>query len=270
MVSLVKETVKLFIKGEYRWIPSSLAFHFFLSFIPIIFLTIILSVKQIITDDFILKMLHENENMSVLLDDFLVYVEQDFANVSLTTLVLLIGYSLYLSSNGIVGVMHAVSSFYGFKRVNFLIVKVVAFFTNLLLLFAFIALSVISSFLPRVLLIFRIDLGINIFLAYISVLPVIYIVVHFIYILVSLGKLRSKDIYKGAVFTTIAIYVVLIFTTYFMQLGRVSVIYGSLASIVFIAYFIYYMCYVIYLGIAINVAEYRIKHEEVLEYDIKD
>ena len=72
-------------------------------------------------------------------------------------------------------------------------------------------------------------------------------------------KIKSKYVNYGALFATIAIIVIsTIYSAYVNDIAHYDIIYGSLANIIILMLLVYFISYVIILGIAINSNYYKI------------
>ncbi|MEG0283789.1 MAG: YhjD/YihY/BrkB family envelope integrity protein [Erysipelotrichales bacterium] len=260
MKELCIRTVKLIKKGDYRWIPSSLSFYFIVSIIPMIFSILLILVRYAVDKESILRIFDGTDTISIFFRDFLIYINEGFSNVNIIVLIGLLLYSTFLSSNGIRGVMYAINSFFGLKKLSYVKATALSYIVSLLFIMLLFAGVIFISLLPPFIDLIKVDL--NITKTYIFVLPIIYLVIHFTYRTVSGFDLKSKDIYKGALFSSIFIYIIVVFSSYFVYLSKASVIFGSLAALILLSHFILYISYGIYFGIAINVADLQLRQEK--------
>lgn len=256
---LAVRSFELITKGKFSWIPSSLAFQFFISFIPLLFVLIIFVTQHIVNDKYILASLSKIGPIGPIMNNFINYVQNDFGNVNIITLLILIGYSIYLSSGAISGIMYAVESFYGFKQRHFVITKLIAVLINILLIILILLTILVVNILPSVLDFLNINIGYNYLL--IMLLPILFIIILAVFYMVCVFRVKLSDLYKGALFSTIAIYIIIIGANFLLFSQNRDLIYGSLASMILIAYFIYFVSQFIYFGLSINVADYQLKQE---------
>lgn len=256
---LAVRSFELITKGKFSWIPSSLAFQFFISFIPLLFVLIIFVTQHIVNDQYILASLSKIGPIGPIMNNFINYVRNDFGNVNIITLLILIGYSIYLSSGAISGIMYAVESLYGFKQHHFVLTKLIAVLINILLIVLILLTILVVNILPSVLDFLNINIGYNYLL--IMLLPILFIIILAVFYMVCVFRVKLRDLYKGALFSTIAIYIIIIGANFLLFSKNRDLIYGSLASMILIAYFIYFVSQFIYFGLSINVADYQLKQE---------
>ena len=88
---------------------------------------------------------------------------------------------------------------------------------------------------------------------------IIFITIKIIYTMAPDKKIKSKYVNYGALFATIAIIVIsTIYSAYVNNIAHYDIIYGSLANIIILMLLVYFISYVIILGIAINSNYYKI------------
>ena len=87
---------------------------------------------------------------------------------------------------------------------------------------------------------------------------VTYILLKLLYALAPDTKVSSKTVTKGALFTTIGwMLVTALYSYYANNLANYSVFYGSLANLIILMVWIYIISYILVIGIAINVSDYK-------------
>ncbi|MGL4382368.1 MAG: YhjD/YihY/BrkB family envelope integrity protein, partial [Bacilli bacterium] len=204
MKALILETIAILREGKHRWIPSSISFYFIISIIPLFFIFLILAANTDIESDWLFNLLSKNEEFNTFLNDLTSYININYSNTSMITLILLLSYSIYLSSNAITGLIHSINSFFNFEKRNFIITKIYSIIINLLIIILLTTVIFIINILPLFLKLFDIELGF--YFSYLIALPVLYIVIYAIYLLSSNFRLRFNEINKGAIFTSISIY----------------------------------------------------------------
>lgn len=259
MKKLVLKTIEIHRKGEYKWIPSSLAFYLYLSFIPLLFAILIVGIKYLNINVEVLTEYINIESFDSILKEFIGYVRGGFGNVGIIALVALLLYSIYVASGGVEGVMYASNSFFGFEQVSLIRSKILSFLVIIIILVSVLAMVLFISIVPIVFNFLNIESDYSV--TFFVVLPTLYLIIHLIFYLVSNFRLKAKQIYKGALFTTIGITVLLALSSLIFTMGTTSVIYGSLAILILLGHFFLYIGYCIYFGLAINVASYELEKE---------
>lgn len=179
---------------------------------------------------------------------------------------MLIGF--YVASNGTENLIIASNILYKTENSNYIKRKVKAVFMNFWLLILFVVVLLImafGSFILTKLLAFGV-LGkfilnnytlitiVKLLFAFI----VIFITIKIIYTMALESKIKSKFVNAGALFATFAIMVVTsIYSFYVTNIAHYDIIYGSLSSIAILMLLIYFISYIIVLGIAINHNYYK-------------
>lgn len=261
MKKIIFRTIELIKIGKYRWIPSSLAFYFLISFIPLLFSIVIVLIRYVTNEEEIVRSIIKVEELQPYISKFIEYIRDDFSDISVVALILLLLYSTFLSSNGIKGVIYAVNSFFGFEKISYLKTSILSYLVALIILVSILVMVLFISIVPSIVELLNINVTFT--RSYIYIPVIVYIIMHLIYAIVSDFRLKASQIYKGALFTTIVISFLLVLSSYLFYQTRVSIIYGSLAIIVLVSHFTLYISYAIYIGIAINVASYQMEQESI-------
>ena len=86
---------------------------------------------------------------------------------------------------------------------------------------------------------------------------IIFVLLKILFTLAPNSAIPSRTMNKGAYFTTISwVTITLIYTAYISTVGNYNVFYGSLANIIVLMMWIYFLSYTLVIGIAINSEEY--------------
>ncbi len=177
-----------------------------------------------------------------------------------------------LASNGSHAIILASNALYEFPEDDFVKrrVKAVFLIAILVVLFAFIIVvlaygNVIAKFIID--LFDLSSLATSVYTAF-SILkwPVamffIYWTIKLVYVIAPDWQILSKNTTKGALFATTGwIIATAVFSYYVSHFANYDIFYGSLSSIVILMIWVYVISYILVLGIAINVKEYRDKEE---------
>lgn len=87
---------------------------------------------------------------------------------------------------------------------------------------------------------------------------VMFITIKLIYVIAPDWKILSRNTTKGALFTTLGWTIATaIFSYYVVHFANYDIFYGSLSNIIILMIWVYVLSYVLVIGIAINVKEYR-------------
>lgn len=249
-------------KPEMGVLPGHLAFSLMLSLVPTLTLiTYVASVFHFSMDfigDFITKAF-----------------SQDFANLLLGTnlavsadwkfvVTLIVGY--VIASNGAAALILSSNTIYGIQNDTFVKRRIKAFLMILIIILLFIFLLIFNVFGNNIIEMLDLmdlnkDIVTNVTLV-ISVLkgPISWFIVFiFIKILFTMAPdkgIRSHEVNKGAIFTTVGFIVVTyIYSLYATHFARYDVFYGNLASIVVLMIWLYLLSYIITIGLAFNYRE---------------
>lgn len=249
---------------NYTWIPSSLAFYFFIAFIPFLFSIIFLSIKYINIDVNWITNILNVEGIKPLIENLIYYIENEIGEPSLILVIVFLIYSLYVSGKGMSAVIYAINSFFGFSIPSLIKTTLIAYIMIIGITIAIFAMLLIASILPAISRLFPFNF--NFTFVYLLSIPFLYAIIHIIYVVVTDFRLKSKHIYKGALLTTFLIVLLLGFSNIIFRVGTTaSIVYGSLAIIILVGHFFLYLGFSIYFGIALNVASYKLEQDQLEE-----
>ncbi len=175
-----------------------------------------------------------------------------------------------LASNGAHAIITASNALYGFPPDDFVRRRVKAVFLIFILVILITFLIVILTYgntLAKIIIdVLNIVHSANLIYWLFATIkwPVAMILIFFtiklIYAIAPDWQILSKNTTKGALFTTAGwIVATAIFSYYVSHFANYDIFYGSLSSIVIFMIWIYVISYILVLGIAINVKEYRDK-----------
>lgn len=84
-------------------------------------------------------------------------------------------------------------------------------------------------------------------------LIVMYLTIKLIYIIAPDDRIKGKYVTKGALFTTISwLAVTIIFSYYINHIANYNLIYGSLANVVILLFWLYILAYIFVIGLFLN------------------
>lgn len=260
---------KIIRKPEMEVLPGHLAFSFVLSIVPT--LTILTYIASIFHFD-----LH-------FINDFITQAfSQEFANMLLGTnmvisadwnffLTLIIAY--IIASNGAASVIASSNMIYGIKNSSFLKRRLKSLVMILIIILLFVFLLIFSVFGNKIIEMLQImDISEKIITNITLIISVLkgpiswFIIFFFIKIIFTMApdkKIRSNEVNKGAIFTTVGFVVVTyIYSLYTTNFARYDVFYGNLASIVVLMIWLYLLSYIFTIGLALNYREEEITLEK--------
>lgn len=262
MKKIIVNTIKLIKKGEFSWIPSSLAFYLLLSIVPLLLSIIIIVMNYFsIQIDEMLELIKDYQIYDIL-HDYFTSSSTLFSNIPLVTALVILVYTLFLSSRGLYGLSNAVEKIYNFKKMNIIYKRIYAYITTVIIVIAILGMILFAGVLPF--LFSLLNIKVTFIYTYIITFIILYFVIHLIYLLVTQFRLNNKEVFLGALFSTITIYLLLVFSNLFFYKANFNVLFGSFAIILLITQFFFYVSFCLYIGILINKVVIDIKKESSL------
>lgn len=248
-------------------LPGNLAFFLILSLAPLISLfgmvasSLSLSTSSI--TDYISNFL-PFEIVNIISPFF------DVTNINITNILFVI-LGLYVASNASESLITASNMLYKKQNKNYIYRRIKALFMTfwLLILFVFVLIVLaFGSFILTKILSFGIlskfisnNYSLILILKTIIAFFVIFITIKILYTMAPDIKIKSKYVNYGSFFATIAIIVVTTgYSLYVNNIAHYDVIYGSLANIAILMLLVYFISYIIVLGIAINNNYYQLNN----------
>lgn len=247
-------------------LPGNLAFYLILSLIPII------SLIGIITSSINLSASGVIDYLSGILPIEVAEILVNILNrkdAGTTSLIFFI-VGFYVASNGPDSLITASSILYKKENSNYIFRRIKAlfmtFFIIFLVIFSLIVLAFGSFILTNILNYGVIgkfiinNYAIITLFKFLLAFIFIFLIIKIIYTISS--QVKSKYVNIGALFATIFIILVTtIYSFYVTNIGHYDIIYGSLSSIAILMFLIYFISYVLVLGIAINNQYYKIENK---------
>lgn len=254
-----KYALDLFFSKEMGILPSGLAFSFFFAVIPIISMLFYFLTSFNFSMDAIQNFLNQTfpSGVANLLQP--VFIE-DLSVSSLVTLV----FGLIVTVNGCLAITIACNTIYGIPNAPYYkrLLKGLLLASIMVLLLAFIVIVPLlgNSFIKLLgtfgNFISENEFLINIIYIMLQVpisLLVMYFLIKLIYLIAPDQKTNSRFATKGAIFTTVSwLILTIVFSYYINNIARYDLVYGNLANIVILLFWIYLLAYVFVIGIVIN------------------
>ncbi len=260
LISSLRRAIRL---QELFVLPGNLAFFLVISIAPLIMLFGLLASLFSLSTDRLANFFGVALPAGV--NDLL----SPFLSSSFTTNnVLFVILGLYIASNGMGCLIYISDILYKIKGTGYISRKVKSIFMNFWLLFLFLVVLVIMAFgsfiLTKILAFGPLGTFINNNYPLITVIKlvfafiVIFMVIKIIYTLAPDIKIKSAYVNAGTLFSTIAImFGTSVYSFYVTNIARYDILYGSLANIIILMLLIYYVSYILVLGIAINYNFYK-------------
>lgn len=254
--------------NEFRILPGSLAYSFFLSVIPIITLIFYLLTS------FNLPM---NALHSFLVSTFpknVVNVIQPVFNNSIPAKQLLtLCLSVFVITNGCNSIIIASNTIFGFENASFIKRMVKSLFLSMIIIVLIAFMLIVPLFGKSIINLVGlftkfidnhrsiIDTVYTILQIPVSLI-VIFITVKLVYVIAPDEKIKGKYVNKGALFTTISwLILTIIFSYYINNIAEFNLVYGNLANIVILLLWFYILAFIFVIGLYLN----RIKTEAGIE-----
>lgn len=93
-----------------------------------------------------------------------------------------------------------------------------------------------------------------------------FFMISYIYYVLPSNKVKYREVIPGSVFASVGLLVVtVLYSRYVAEVADYNLLYGSLATIVALMFWFYFLAWVLFLGILVNSVWYETRNEE--EYD---
>lgn len=264
IINILKKLYYIISKPEMLILPANLAFFLVLSVIPIFVLIGLIASTFSLSLDVVIQFIGENlpNQVTDILETFIRGKGIDF-NVGFFTITAFI-----LASNGPHSIIVTSNTLYNFKQGNYLNRRIKAIILTILLVILFIFIIVVLAFGNIILkAIFEIGILKNIssfayslfvYLKWPIAFFIIFFSIKLIYTIAPDKTVPSKYVNKGAIFTTLGwILTTAIYSYYVSHFSKYDIFYGSLSNIIILMMYIYFLSYILVLGIAINSNSYE-------------
>ena len=255
-------------KPEMEILPGHLAYFFVLSIIPVITLLVFFGSLIHIPSDNLLQFF--NEAFPEAISEILVPAFTE-STMSFSTFLLLI-ITFFIASNGVYSIiatsnlLYKVTNFNTIKnRIKSILITII--FLSLILFMIFIpifgqqVIDIVSNLLHNREIYDHFMSLYNILHLPISIL-FIYFNIKLIYTISPSKNIQSRDVTKGAIFTTVTwIIVVKIYSYYVVHFSNYDKLYGNLSNLIVLMLFIYILSYIFVIGMALNASKNEIEYE---------
>lgn len=263
------ELIKIIKNGEESWIPASLAYSFIVSFVPIVFAFVMLAIKYFVDANEVKTMIANSGVDIPFLTEIIDNVQNNFSSTGIFLTILLVAYSIYMASGGIKSIIQANNHFFEFESKGGIYTWVASILVVIILLVSMLGAILIIGFIPELFKLLRLDVLIP--YSYVIVLPVMFVVMYVIFKLVSGLRLKHNALWRGALVSSVGIFVIVTFSSLIIFAGSTAAdIFGPLVTILLFAHFLFFIGQCIYYGMAVNVASYRVEKELAREKVINE
>ena len=262
--NILKRLFQIVNEPDVRILPGQIAFFLILSIFPMLMLVGFIVSKFSMPLENLLDFFEKTFPKNVY-DTIVPFIQgKGFdANVGIF---ILIGF--ILASNGTHSIILASNKLYGFKDDEWFKRRIKAVILIILIISLMLITMVVLAFgndiTKLVFDLLKVDTKDNILYKLIIYLKwpitmfVILIVLKMIYVIAPDKRIKSKNTSRGAIFSTISIAIITyIYSHFFLKFNNYDVFYGSLSNIAIMMIWIYLLSFIIVIGIAINVNDYR-------------
>ena len=263
MIKNIKDFVKnvydIMKKPEMLTLPSTLAYYFVLSVVPIVSFLLLIATSFNLSTSFITKFIEENFSKELMISITPMITGQNFNFRFLVYLVI----AFFIASNGSNSIIIASNTVFNIENDNSIKRRLKAFVMTLLLFVLFTFMLVVPIFGEQILHLASM-IGINNRLMDIlqMLYPVLnvpltlltmYFGIKLIYVIAPDEKIKSKYVTKGAVFTTVLwLIATLVYSYYIKNFAAYNLYYAGLSNIVILMVWFYILAFVFVIGLSFN------------------
>jgi len=251
-----------FWRPEMLILPGQVAFFLFLSVVPTITLIGYACSYLNISNDLV-----HNLASSVFSEDIAALIAPIVTATKITpTFFITLGVGYFVASNGMSSIIVASNTIYGIKDSGFFKRRLKAIIMELVIVALLLFVLIVPLFGDKIIELlryFQLDAETTSYAARIIKLLdgpiswlIIFLFIKTIYTMAPDKKIPSRNVNGGAIFTTIAwIGITSLYSYYISNYANYSVFYGSLANIVILMLWVYFLSYALVIGMAMNYHE---------------
>ncbi len=255
----VNNLIEVIRRPELLTLPSSLAYYFVLSCVPIISIIILIATSFNLSISYITEFISKNFSEDLMNLIMPMFTENSFSLPFLVYLVV----AFFIASNGSDAIIVASNTVFNIKSNNVIKRRLKAFLITILIFMLFTFLLIVPVF-GRQLINFFMTIGFdNIVVDSIDLLyPILYVpltvlVIYYfiklIYVIAPDEKIKSKYVIKGTLFTTIFWFLATFIYSFFIRnIAHYNVYYAGLSTIVVLMIWFYILAFVFVIGLGLN------------------
>lgn len=258
---------EIMMKPEMLTLPSSLAYYFVLSIVPIISLLLMIASSFNLSTSFLTEFFENNFSAELVKMITPLVTNQSFS----IGFIIYILVAFFLASNGSDAIIVTSNQIFNIDNKNYFKRRIKAFFLTIILFLLFTFMLVVPVFGEQLISIaghIGIDSSIiDVLKALYPVLnlPLTLLVLYFgiklIFIIAPDEKIKSSDVNKGAIFTTLCwVLVTNVYAYYLKHIATYNVYYAGLSTLVMLMVWFYFLAFVFVMGLSFN---YRIVTEHI-------
>ncbi len=258
---------EIMMKPEMLTLPSSLAYYFVLSIVPIISLLLMIASSFNLSTSFLTEFFENNFSAELVKMITPLVTNQSFS----IGFIMYILVAFFLASNGSDAIIVTSNQIFNIDNKNYFKRRIKAFFLTIILFLLFTFMLIVPVFGEQLISIAG-HIGID--SSIIAVLKALYPVVNLpltllvlyfgiklIFIIAPDEKIKSSDVNKGAIFTTLCwVLVTNVYAYYLKHIATYNVYYAGLSTLVMLMVWFYFLAFVFVMGLSFN---YRIATEHI-------
>ena len=264
----IKRLYKVIRKNEMRILPGQIAHFIVLSIIPLVSLIGYIASLFSIDVEYVVDAINGS-----LPKQIIEIILPAFSNTSLVTGISFI-VVFFIASNGTSSIIVASNILFKLEDTGYIRRRIKAFLMLLILVTLFLFMLIVLAFGDNLIkIVFKLIFTSSVpkavyemflFAKWLVGLLIVFILVKMIFTIAPDSPIPSKNMNKGALFTTLAwLLITSIYSIYVTDFADYSLFYGSLANIVILMIWIYILSYTLVIGIAINSDDYLEDKKEI-------
>ena len=264
----IKRLYKVIRKNEMRILPGQIAYFIVLSIIPLVSLIGYIASLFSIDVEYVVDAMNGS-----LPKQIIEIILPAFSNTSLLTGISFI-IVFFIASNGTSSIIVASNILFKLEDTGYIRRRIKAFLMLLILVSLFLFMLIVLAFGDNLIeIVFKLIFTSSVpkavyemflFAKWLVGLLIVFILVKMIFTIAPDSPIPSKNMNKGALFTTLSwLLITSIYSIYVTNFADYSLFYGSLANIVILMIWIYILSYTLVIGIAINSDDYLEDKKEI-------
>lgn len=257
----IKRIIKIIKRTEMVILPGNISFALILSIFPSLMILGYIVSRFNLSPDYVLNLMSINlpEDIYNLIINFL----RADPSASIAFLTFVIG--LFFSSNGTKSIIVSANMLYKAEEKSAIKMQVKSLFLVILLMALFAFTMFVLGFGSSILkfIVDSLDGNYNTLYNVINILkwPISFLLIYFfvkvLYVMAPSVKTKSKNVTKGALFTTMGwMIATFIYSIYVTNVARYDIFYGSLSSMIVLMIWVYILSTILVIGICINADQY--------------
>lgn len=263
----IKNLYDIMKKPEMLTLPSTLAYYFVLSVVPIISILLVIAGSFNLSITYITSFIEKNFSPELMNMITPIFTEQSFSFAFIVYILV----AFFLASNGSDAIIVASNTVFNIPNKHYVKRRIKAFFLTFLIFMLFTFMLVVPVFGEQILSVIT-SMGVNnriveaIKILYpVLNLPITLIVTYqfikLIYIIAPDEKMERKSVTKGTIFTTVCWFVITLGYSYYIKnLAHYNVYYAGLSTIVVLMIWFYILAFIFVIGLGLN---YRSLEEQI-------